>query len=133
MVAAGVEHQRAPHITIRRKIERAWKHTHDRHVFAVERDALADDGWIGAKAIPPQALAEHHGAGASGLVFFRQKRPAGQRLHTQKCEEVNGDLSRSYPFRFASAEQRGLPASIRGHMFEATVLFNPLLEVRIEH
>ena len=33
---AGIEHQRGPHITIRRKMEPSRKNTHDRRVLAVE-------------------------------------------------------------------------------------------------
>ncbi len=133
IATAGVEHQRGPHIAARRKIERARKDTRDRDVFAIEGDRLADDGTIGAKPIAPQALAEHNGPAASGLMFFRQKRPAGQRLHTQQSEELNGDLGRSDSNRVAAAEQCRLPVSIRGQVFEDMVLFDPFLEVGIEH
>jgi len=80
----------------------------------------------------PTGVALRH-AWTSGLVFLRTKRAAEQRANSQHGKEINGNFRQTEPFRFSATEERGLTATVRGHLFEGTGLFPPRLEMRVKH
>src|SRR6266566_6369164 len=69
----------------------------------------------------PTGVALRH-AWTSGLVFLRTKRAAEQRANSQHGKEINGNFRQTEQFRFSATEERGLTATVRGHLFEGTGL-----------
>src|SRR5262249_19554337 len=78
----------------------------------IERDAAADDIWIGIQSLAPEALADEHDIGL--LLLFRGEESPEQRSDSQYREEVRGDLTSVDLHRIAQSGEVKSRAGVGG-------------------
>ena len=90
---------------VERKTEPGRQDADDRLGYAVEREALAEDGRVGAESFLPDRMSEQHDRRAAGPVFVRGEHPAEQGTDAEGGEKIGRDPLRLQLFGIAASGQ----------------------------
>jgi hypothetical protein len=85
---------------------------------------------IAAKASDPIFIAEHQNSRCAGLLVFRSKSAAKQRLHAEHVKIVPGDNPGFHAFRFASSQQDEIHVVVFDQAIQGTALLAVIADLR---
>ena len=122
--------ERHPDVANLRETPALGHHADDRHLLAVDRNRLADDGAIAAEMILPDVVADQRDRRGVELVFFRAKLPAEDRLHAQEGKGIGGDLPAEVTLRLVAAGNDEGRLLDRGDSIQRGYVLLPLEVIR---